>query len=236
MAKIDVSLVLACYNEGPTLSQGLSKIKKVLDGTRYLWEMICIDDKSQDETSRLLEKFAKGKKNVRVFFHKKNVGRGGTVAEGIKKARGKVVGFIDVDLEVSPVYIPEFVRAVNGGADMAIATRIYQEEISALPRWLASKGYVLTVRSFLGLNYKDTEAGYKFFNRRKILPILKKTRDKKWFFDTEIVARSTWSGLKVEEISVLFLRRTDKKSTVRLIPDTIAYLKAVWAFKRKVGK
>ena len=86
----------------------------------------------------------------------------------------------------------------------------------------------------LDLKFKDTEAGYKFFNRKKILPILEKTKDKHWFFDTEIVARSYWSGLKIKEIPVLFIRRNDKASTVRLIPDTYAYLKALWNFKKSL--
>lgn len=233
MKKVDLSLVLACFNEGPTLVRSLEKIVEVLDSTKYKWEIIAIDDCSKDNTLSILKKFAGKKKNVSVFANQKNIGRGGTVTQGLKKAKGKIAGFIDVDLEVSPIFIPEFARAIEKGADLAIATRIYKESFSSVNRWILSKGYTLITRMFLSLDIKDTEAGYKFFNLKKILPILKKTHDKKWFFDTEIVLISARNKLKIAEIPVLFLRRIEKKSTVRIIPDTLAYLKAIYLFKRR---
>lgn len=233
MNKYDLSLIVPCYNEGNTLIHSLDKIIGMLKDTPYSWEMICIDDKSQDETAKIIEEFSKGRKNVRAYFHKKNVGRGGTVAEGMRKSQGKIVGFIDVDLEVSPIYIPEFMRAINKGFDVAIGKRIYKENFLSFPRYIASRIYVSLVKRLLGLNFEDTEAGYKFFQREKILPGLKKVKDKSWFFDTEIVARSYWQGLKIVSIPVLFLRRKDKESTVRLIPDTVKYIKSLWNFKRE---
>lgn len=233
MKRVDLSLVLACFNEGSTLSSSLLKIVEVLKSTRYNWEIIAIDDHSRDSTYNILKKFSSNKRSFKVFKNSANIGRGGTVMLGIKKARGKVAGFIDVDLEVSPVYIPQFVRVIEKGADLVIATRIYKESWSSINRWILSKGYSLLIRNLLALGIKDTEAGYKFFNRKKILPILEKTKDKKWFFDTEIVARAVNKKMRVVEIPVLFLRREDKKSTVNIIPDTIAYLKAVYNFKKQ---
>lgn len=236
MKKIKLSLILACYNEGPTLATNLKKIKEVLDSTIYIWEIICIDDKSDDETYRILSSFAKGKKNVHIFKHETNIGRGGTVQDGIKIAKGDVVGFIDVDLEISPIYIPEFIRSVESGWDVVIATRIYKESLTSLFRWVLSKGYNQLTKYYLSLKFKDTEAGYKFFNQKKILGIVRETKDQGWFFDTEIVARSFYKKLKIKEIPVLFLRREDKQSTVRILHDTIAYLKAIVRFKKEIKK
>lgn len=233
MKKVDLSLVLACFNEGSTLSDSLEKIVEVLDSTKYEWEIIAIDDKSQDLTYHKLLKFSKSRKNISVLQNLYNIGRGGTVISGLKRSHGRIAGFIDVDLEVSPIYIPQFVKAIEKGADLAIATRIYKESWSSLNRWILSKGYGLLIRNLLGLGIKDTEAGYKFFNLQKVLPILEKTRDKKWFFDTEIVALAAKRKFKIVEIPVLFLRRVNKKSSVRIIPDTIAYLKAIYKFKKK---
>lgn len=215
------------------MTDSLNKIEEIMNGTRYRWEAICIDDESKDDTPRFLREFTQKKKNLKAIYHKKNIGRGGTVTEGMKKAKGRVVGYIDVDLEVSPVYIPEFIRAIDKGADVAIATRIYGKGLTGMFRWIASKVYVSIVRNYLSVGFKDTEAGYKFFNRKKFLPVLRKTRNKAWFFDTEIVTRSVWEGLKVVEIPVLFIRRTDKASTVRLFQDSIDYLIAVRRFRKQ---
>lgn len=230
--KYDLSLIVPCYNEGTTLTESLEKIVEVLNDSPYSWEMICIDDKSKDGTLRIINQFASGKTNIRVFAHRENVGRGGTVIEGIKKAMGRIVGYIDVDLEVSPVYIPEFIRMLNKGSDVVIGKRIYKENFFSVPRYIASRFYVYCINRLLKLNFEDTEAGYKFFLREKIVPVIKKVEDRRWFFDTEIVARSLWGGLKIDFIPVLFLRRKDKKSTVMLVPDIIKYVKSIIHFKK----
>ena len=100
MGKPDLSLILALYNEGPTLPQSLNKIFEVLDESNLNYEIILIDDTSRDQTPELARKSIEGRNNCYFFKHEKNVGRGGTVSEGFGLAKGKVVGFIDVDLEV----------------------------------------------------------------------------------------------------------------------------------------
>lgn len=233
MKKVDLSLILACYNEGSTLNDSLLRITEVLNSTKYKWEIIAIDDSSKDLTYQTLKKFSKGKNNFQVYKNSFNIGRGGTVVIGIKKAKGKITGFIDVDLEVSPIYIPQFVSEIEKGVDLAVATRIYSESFASFNRWILSKGYSLLVRKVLHLEIKDTEAGYKFFSRKTILPIINFVKDKKWFFDTEIIARASAKKLRIVEIPVLFLRRGDKKSTVKIIPDILAYLKAIYLFKKR---
>ena len=123
-------------------------------------------------------------------------------------------------------------RAIEGGADIAIATRIYTVSFSNLFRTILSTGYTKMVKRFLNLGLKDTEAGLKFFNRKKILPVLDKTEDKRWFFDTEIVARSLWEGLKITEVPVLYLKKPEKQSSVHAIRDTIRYTKSLIRLKK----
>lgn len=233
MKKTDLSLILACFNEGPTLKDSLEQITETLQSLKYKWEIIAIDDNSLDSTYKKLVEFSETRKNISVFKNSYNIGRGGTVALGIKKAKGNIVGFIDADLEVSPVYLIQFVKAIEKGADLAIAVRIYRGSLASLDRWVLSKGYNFLITKILDLNIEDTEAGYKFFNRKKILPILNLVKDKKWFFDTEIIARASAKKYKIAEIPVLFIRRSDKKSTVKIISDVIAYLKAIYLFKKR---
>jgi len=160
----DVSVILTGYNEGTILESNLLRVEEVLLGTRYSWELILIDDKSSDDTPYIFQKFANGKSNVSVYLHQKNVGRGGTVTEGIKNAGGKIVGFLDTDLELSPVHIPEFIRSIEKGNDLVIATRIYRVGWSNIIRTILSNGYVYIAKTIMGMPFEDTEAGYKFFN------------------------------------------------------------------------
>ena len=82
----------------------------------------------------------------------------------------------------------------------------------------------------------DTETGFKFFNRGKILPVLEQVQDKRWFWDTEIMVRALWNGLNITEIPCLFMRRSDKKSTVNLRKDIWDYLAKLYRFQKTKAK
>lgn len=236
MAKIDLSIIIACYNEGSTFGQSIEKIIKILQTIKKNWEIVFVEDKSSDDTAETVRKLVDSIKNSRAIFHKKNMGRGKSVSDGIKLARGSICGYLDIDLEVSADYVPLFVNEVDKGFDVAVGKRFYESNFKAITRVLASKIYAFVVLNFLKVPIDDTEAGYKFFRRSKILPILRKVHDKHWFWDTEICARSYWAGLSISQIPVLFIRRLDKKSTVKLIPDTWAYLTKIIEFRQKVPR
>lgn len=237
MDKYDVSLILPCYNEHEIFNHSVKRIIKTLGQTDYTWEIIFVEDKSQDNTAALISKILDRypRLNLSAYFHSHNLGRGKTVIDGFLKAQGKYIGFIDIDLETGEWYLPKFIDTLKDGADTVLAWRIYDFQFWSLPRWVGSKGYIWLRKQLLGLPYRDTEGGYKFFKRQKILPLLKKIKHPGWFFDTEIMAQCHQAKLKVVEIPVAFVRNRHKTSTVKLIPDTLNYLwhliKFSWQFK-----
>lgn len=232
MNKYDVSLILACYNESEIFDNSVKRILSTLDKTDLTYEIIFVEDKSQDNTAKLIKKAIKKypRHNLSVIFHTTNLGRGQTVVDGFLKAQGKIVGYIDIDLETGEWYLPKFLAEIDKGSDVVSALRIYDFSLWALPRWFASKGYVFLRKILLGLPFEDTEGGYKFFKRSKLLPLLKQVKHKGWFFDTEIMALCHKNKLKVKEIPVAFLRNKQKTSTVKLIPDSLKYLKNLIKF------
>lgn len=235
-SKYDVTLILACYNESQVFRLSVKQIIDVLDKSSFTYEIIFIDDHSGDNTVQLIKQALKQyhTKNLRAYFHTKNLGRGKTVSEGFLKAHGKIVGYIDIDLEIPAWYIPRFVESLNDNFDGAIAWRIYDLNLKGITRWVFSKGYMWLRKKSLNIEIRDTEAGYKFFKRSKIIPVIKKCRDNHWFWDTEIVARSLKAKLKLIEVPVVFIRREDKTSTVRLIPDTIDYLYKLFTYQNEL--
>ena len=246
MQKVDFSLILACYNESTTFEKSVREIISVLNNLKRNWEIIFVEDKSTDETKKSVEKLAREIENaqlrqgyagqVRAIFHTKNEGRGKSVSDGIKAAKGIICGYLDVDLEVSASYIPLFVEEIEKGSDMVIGKRFYEGNFKSMIRFIASKFYSTLVKTILNIPIEDTEAGYKFFKSHKILPILSKVQDKHWFWDTEICTRAYWKGLKISQVPVLFVKRKDKKSTVKLIPDSWNYLIKLLKFKSEVPK
>ena len=237
MKHIDLSLILPCYNEVEHFNKSMERIVDSLKNSNLHWEVIFVEDKSQDQTPKLIKSFLEKHKGsfFHSIWHSQNQGRGRSVADGILAARGEFVGFIDIDCEASPVYISECVRLLQE-YDVVCGKRIYQTDISGIVRAIASKLYANLVKFILNSNCQDTEAGYKFFRRTKIIPILKTVEDTGWFWDTEIMVRSEVANLRIKSFSILFERRKDKTSTVHLIKDTLDYISKLWKFRLTVQK
>lgn len=240
--RIDVSLILPCYNEAGLFAESVARIQAVLHASNLTYEVIFVDDASCDGTQKHIRSFCKsgsgiGKQAFRALFHVKNTGRGRAVLDGIRAAKGIVAGYIDIDCEVDPVYIPHMVTQIlKKKADVVIGKRYYRTTPRAFLREILSRGYQWLADVLIGTGGLDTETGYKFFSRKKILPLLSKTKHPGWFWDTEIMAYARRKGLTIVEEPVLFLRRFDKQSSVNVVRDTAEYLIHLWRFRRRLQR
>ncbi len=233
-----VSLVLACYNEEQILEASFEEIRQTLQELGRPFEVIFVDDLSRDRTREILRELVSAHPDLdlKLILHERNQGRGATVADGFRAARGEITGYLDVDLEVHCRYVPSLVRALEQGADVATVRRIYAFQILRLDRYLMSRGYSFLVRRLLGVDLLDTETGFKFFRREKLLPVLEQIRDPGWFWDTEFMVRALRGGLRVVEIPGAYLRRYDKTSTVRGLRDSAEYFFKLLRFRAELER
>ena len=234
--QIDLSVVLPCYNERVVIEESTAELVRVLEATRLSWEIIFVDDVSKDDTVARAERLCAADPRLRLIKHERNTGRGRTATDGLRAARGRIAGFLDIDLEVPARYIPPAVEAIRAGAEVVCAWRIYLPNLQLLHREVLSKGYSRLVRGQLGLPLRDTEAGFKFFDRDRILPILDQTRNPGWFWDTEVMARAYFAGLRIVELPAVFVKRNEVPTTVRIIPDTIEYWRQLRRFRPEVAR
>lgn len=231
--KPDLSVVIPCYNEMQILSQSIFLLTEFLDSTNLTYELIVIDDFSKDGTGQEIPKIALTYPQIRYYLHEKNLGRGGTVSEGIRLAKSDIVGYLDIDLEIPQWYILPAYLMLQKGADMVMANRIdYKLHLKIFIRWITNKGYNFLTRKLLGVSFTDTEAGFKFFKKEKILPVLDEIEDNGWFWDTEIVIRSFYRGLKINELPSLFIKNLEKTSTVKVFSDSVDYFRKLIKFRK----
>lgn len=233
-----LSLVIACYNEEHTLLQSFAEIRDTLLELHKPFEVLFVDDVSRDATRRLLEQIVGEHRelDLKVILHDVNKGRGATVSDGFRAARGEITGYLDVDLEVHSRYISSLVRAIEKGADVATVRRIYAFQVRHLDRYVMSRGYSWLVRTLLNTRLHDTETGYKFFRRERLLPVLDATTDPGWFWDTEFMIRAERQGLKIQEIPGAYVRRSDKASTLHGLRDSIDYFVRLLRFRALLAR
>jgi glycosyltransferase involved in cell wall biosynthesis len=230
-----ITVVLACYNEEETLARSFEEIWKTLSDFNRAFEILFVDDVSRDRTREIIAGIVERHPDqVRALFHERNQGRGATVTDGFREARGEIVGFLDVDLEVHSRYIPSLVRAIEEGADVATVHRIYALQLGSLDRYFMSRGYSILVRRLLDVPLRDTETGYKFFRRATLLPVLDAIADPGWFWDTEFMVRAHLQGLQIREVPGAYVRRGDKTSTVRGLRDSWTYFGKLLSFRREL--
>jgi glycosyltransferase AglD len=233
-----LSVVVACYNEEEVLAASFAEIREVLEDFDRPFEIVFVDDVSRDRTREILREIvaAHPSLSIQVILHDVNRGRGATVTDGFRAARGEIVGYLDVDLEVHARYIPSLVRAIDKGADVATVRRIYAFQLRSLDRYFMSRGYSYLVRKLLATSVRDTETGYKFFRRDRLLPVLDEIHDAGWFWDTEFMIRAERRGLRIAEVPGAYVRRFDKTSTVSGLRDSVRYFGKLVEFRRELRR
>jgi len=236
-ADLDLSVIIPCYREEPHLAASVQTLSAVLDRTRCAYELIFVDDRSPDGTRDVIEEVCRGRENARYIFHERNMGRGGAFKTGFKEARGRIAGFVDIDLEVGAHYIPPLVRLIeDGDCDVATGNRHYLlSQTEGWVRHVLSQGYRMLCGFFLNFGVKDSETGCKFFRRDACREAVLGSASDGWFWDTEVMARAALANLRITEMPVLFLRRFDKASTVRIVRDSFDYMVELYRFRRRVG-
>jgi len=234
---VDLSLVIPCYNEAPHLRDSVATLREVLEATRYEYEIVFVDDGSQDATRALVQEICATTPRCRFIFHERNRGRGGAFKTGFAATTGRVTGFLDIDLEVGAHYVPPLVALIERHEiDVATGYRHYLlRQTLALHRVVLSWVYRKLLDLVVGWGIQDSETGCKFFRRDTCAGIVLGSQDDGWFWDTEVMARAVLADLRIREMPVLFLRRWDKQSTVRLLHDVRSYLAALHRFRTQVG-
>lgn len=233
--KYDVSVILPCFNEAAILEKTVLAVRGIMDKTIYKYEIIIAQDKSTDGTEKIAEELSHKFNNILWLKRENKRGRGSAVAAAIKKARGTIVGFIDIDLEIPAYYIYPMILEVEKGADIATCVRVFKinkrQLFFRLPKILSHYCYLWLVRNILKVNLQDTEAGFKFFNRQRILPLLDEIKDEHWFWDTEVMVRSYYKGYRIKELPTLFLPDYARRSKVNLLKDSYSYLLNLLKFR-----
>lgn len=145
---------------------------------------------------------------LRVVNNPGNRGKGYSVRNGMLHAHGRIVIFSDADLSSPIEEASKLIESLERGADIAIGSRWLRAETQTqrqpLHRQLFGRVFNLLLRLTLGLQFADTQCGFKAFKQRAVQVIFPRQRIERWGFDPEILFLARKYGFQVEEIPVLW--------------------------------
>ena len=200
------SIVIPAYNESARLPATLASVLAYVHAQGWDAEVIVVNDGSRDNTADIVREFAAKDSILRLVENPGNRGKGYSVRNGMLSARGRVVLFSDADLSSPIEEAPKLFQALEHGADIAIGSRWLRAETQTqrqpVYRQIFGRVFNLLLRLTLGLNYKDTQCGFKAFKQRAAQTVFPLQKIDRWGFDPEILFLARRFGFKVQEVSV----------------------------------
>jgi glycosyltransferase involved in cell wall biosynthesis len=166
-----------------------------------------------------------------VFRYLQNQGKGFAVAFGVAQARGKLVGWLDSDLDIDPVAIVDAVRCFERAEiDAAIGSKRHADSQVSYPmiRRLYSWAYQQLVRTLFRLDVRDTQVGAKVFRREMLTTVTPLLLVKRYAFDLEVLAVGAEFGFdRITEVPVSLNYRfsgtgIDWRGVRNMLLDTLA--------------
>lgn len=224
--EVDLSVVIPAYNEELRLPSMLDEALSFLEDRRknksnvhqvyatanFIYEVIIVDDGSTDRTSECGHRYRKRYNNdlIRVITLSENVGKGGAVKAGVLAARGKYIMFADADgaSKFSDINKLEDFMYENRNEDLvlAIGSRAHMEEEAiasrSLFRTILMKGFHLLVWICCVRTVRDTQCGFKMFNRLAAILLFNNYHNRSWAFDVELLYLAEKTRCTIGEVAI----------------------------------
>jgi len=203
---VDYSIVIPAYNEAHRLGATLERVLGYIREQGLDSEVLVVNDGSTDNTAGIVRSFAEKNPSLRLIENPGNRGKGYSVRNGMLNARGRILLFSDADLSSPIEEAPKLFSALAEGADIAIGSRWLRAELQTqrqpLHRQLFGRIFNLLLRITLGLQFADTQCGFKAFKRRAALAAFPLQKIERWGFDPEILFLARKFGFAVKEVPV----------------------------------
>ena len=200
-----LSVVIPVYNEVETIKEIVSRVLAV----DFEKEIIIVDDGSTDGTREQLEEISVAQKNVRVFSHDRNQGKGAALRTGFEATTGDIVIIQDADLEYDPrEYAVLLEPILDGRADIVYGSRFLGGPHRVLFFWhyLGNKFLTLLSNALTNLNLTDMETCYKVF-RREVLSGMQ-LKSNRFGFEPEFTAKIAKKDFRIYETPISYSGRT----------------------------
>lgn len=167
---MDISVIIPLFNEDESLPELTAWIERVMDTHRFSYEIIMVDDGSNDRSWAVIEELSQKNPAIRAIKFRRNYGKSAALHCGFQAAQGNVVITMDADMQDSPDEIPELFRMITE-EDYDMVSGWKKKRYDPLSKTLPTKLFNATARKFSGIRLHDFNCGLKAYKHQVVKSI-----------------------------------------------------------------
>src|SRR5215216_538270 len=223
MTSPDLSIIIPAYNEEALIVSTLDCLHRYLSARTGSFEILVVDDGSQDKTAQAVGQFQKASDHVRLLTNQQNRGKGFSIQRGVLESRGQIIIFTDADLPYELDVIEGFLRALQNGCDLAVGSRVLPgSAVRGVPmlRYVAGQIFSWMVQAVLFQGLPDTQCGFKSFKAEAAKEVFRRLTIGGFGFDVEMLFIARKRKYAIQPVPVQMIEHR-QRSRVRLISDSL---------------
>ncbi|MBB84506.1 MAG: cell wall biosynthesis glycosyltransferase [Deltaproteobacteria bacterium] len=205
-----LSLVFPAFNEAENLPTLLESATKTGDQLGVDFEIVIVDDGSEDGSKAVLERWSTRDPRIRSVHHATNRGYGAALRAGLREARGDFVFFSDADLQFDLREIADLLAQADAH-DVEIVAGYRAPRRDPWVRRVIARAWGALVRSLFDLPVRDIDCAFKVF-RREVLDAIP-IESVGAFVNTEILVRARAAGFRIRQVPVTHHPRKSGRQT-----------------------
>ncbi len=167
---MDISVIVPLFNEEESLNELCSWIDKVMIENNFSYEVLLIDDGSNDNSWEVIEELNKKYDSVKGVKFRRNYGKSAALNVGFEFAAGDVVITMDADLQDSPDEIPELYKMIKE-QKFDLVSGWKKKRYDPLMKTIPSKFFNWTTRIVSGIKLHDFNCGLKAYRNEVVKSI-----------------------------------------------------------------
>ena len=211
-----LSVIVPAFDEEKRLGATLKRMLAYFDERKTPFEILVVDDGSQDGTGALVETISGCRSEVRLLSYKPNRGKGYAVRYGMMRACGERILFSDADLATPIEEIENLSGKLDEGYQIAIGSRdVVGSQLIKHQSWFLEQGgktFNKMVQALAVPGIHDTQCGFKLFTKEAALSIFSRCQVDHFAFDVEVLYLAIkLFGFRVVEVPVRWAHQEGSK-------------------------
>ena len=235
MTSPELSIIIPAYNEEALITSTLDGLKTYLSTRSETYEIIVVDDGSQDKTARCIQDWTNNNPvDLHLFVNQQNMGKGFSIQRGVTESHGSFILFIDADLPYELDAIEGFLKALRSGYDLAVGSRVLPgSQVKGVPiiRYISGQIFSWMVQAVLFSGIPDTQCGFKSFKSAAAREIFHRLTINGFGFDVEMLFVARKLKYAIQPVAVQMIDHRHR-SRVRLIVDSFKMFANLFMVRR----